>query len=179
MSWTREPLDDRELESLLEAAAGMDLAHEFTVRTLAHTGLRAGEFAHLHTDWLDWQAETIRVPAEDDGWTPKTTHAARTIPVRDPDTLRVLREYFKRHAAVGVTRKAIYERVVRVADETDIRKRVTPHVLRHTYGTLIARNGATAQFIRQTMGHADLSSANDYIEYTGRQLAEEADSVWG
>mgnify|MGYP000513049313 CR=1 FL=1 len=69
-----------------------------------------------------------------------------------------------------------YERVVRVAERTDLRKRVTPHVLRHTYGTLIARNGATAQYIRQTMGHADLSSANAYIEFTGRQLADE---VWG
>lgn len=179
MSWKREPLDDDELAELLEAAAGMDLDHEFTVRTLAHTGLRADEFAHLRSDWLDWQHEHLRVPAEADGWTPKTDDAARTVPIRDPDTLRVMREFFKRNEAVGVTRKAIYERVVRVAERTELRKRVTPHVLRHTYGTLIARNGATAQFIRQTMGHADLSSANDYIEYTGRQLAEEADDVWG
>lgn len=179
MSWKREPLDDDELAQLLDAAAGMDLDHEFTVRTLAHTGLRADEFAHLTSNWLDWQNEQIRVPGEQDDWTPKTVDAARTIPVRDPDTLRVLREFFKRNEAVGVTRKAIYERVVRVAERTALRRRVTPHVLRHIYGTLIARNGATAQYIRQTMGHADLSSANDYIEYTGRQLADEADDVWG
>ncbi|WP_135662748.1 tyrosine-type recombinase/integrase [Halorhabdus rudnickae] len=179
MSWKREPLDDDELDRLLEAASGMDLDHEFTVRTLAHTGLRADEFAHLRSEWIDWQHEHLRVPAEADGWTPKTDDAARTVPIRDPDTLRVMREFFKRNEAVGVTRKAIYERVVRVAEQTDLRKRVTPHVLRHTYGTLIARNGATAQFIRQTMGHADLSSANDYIECIGRQLADEADDVWG
>ena len=52
------------------------------------------------------------------------------------------------------------------------------HVLGHTYGTVIAWNGPTVQFIRLTMGHADRSSASDYIEYTGRQLAEEADDVW-
>lgn len=178
MTWKREPLDDTELADLLDAAVGMDLVHEFTTRTLAHSGLRADEFAHLRSEWIDWQNEQVRVPADDRGWTPKTEDAARTIPVRDPDTLRVIREFFKRNDAVGVTRKAVYERVVRVAEATEIRKRVTPHVLRHTYGTLIARNGATAQYIRQTMGHADLSSANDYIEYTGRQLAAEADDVW-
>lgn len=70
------------------------------------------------------------------------------------------------------------ERVVRVGDETSIRKKATPHVLRHTYGTFIAASGASAQYIRQTMGHADLSSANDYIEFTGRQLADEADEIW-
>lgn len=56
----------------------------------------------------------------------------------------------------------------RMAFETDLKKRVTPHVLQHTYGTLIAARGATPQYIRQTMGHADLSSANDYLQYTER-----------
>ncbi len=179
MTWKREPLEKDELTELLDVAETFDLAHDFTIRTLVHTGLRAGEFAQLRSDWMDWQNEQLRVPAEQDGWTPKTEHAARTIPVRDPDTLRVIREFFKRNEAVGVGRQAVYHRVTRVADETAIQKRVTPHVLRHTYGTLIASKGATPQYIRQTMGHADLSSANTYIEYSGVQLNEEASEVWG
>jgi integrase/recombinase XerD len=177
--WKREPLDRDELDVLLDAAAERDLTHDFTVRTLAYTGLRAAEFAHLTSEWIDWQNEQVRVPPEQDSWTPKTSHAARTIPVRDPDALRVVREFFKRRERVDVTRKAVYDRVTRVAAETDLKKKVTPHVLRHTYGTLIAAKGATPQYIRQTMGHADLSSANDYLQYTGQQLGEEADEVWG
>lgn len=50
----REPLDDDELDSLLEAASGMDLDHEFTVRTLAHTGLCADESAYLYSEWIDF-----------------------------------------------------------------------------------------------------------------------------
>jgi len=78
MSWKRDPLDD-ELDRLLEAASGMDLAHEFTVRTLAHTGLRTDEFAHLRSEWIDWQHEHLRVPAEADGWTPKTSSVAAIV----------------------------------------------------------------------------------------------------
>lgn len=66
----------------------------------------------------------------------------------------------------------------RVAEDTDLKKKVTPHVLRHTYGTLIAARGATPQYIRQTMGHADLSSANDYLLYAGSQLDAEAEELW-
>jgi len=69
-------------------------------------------------------------------------------------------------------------RVTRVAAATEIRKKTTPHVLRHTYGTLIAARGATPQYIRQTMGHADLSSANDYLQYAGTQLDAEAEELW-
>jgi integrase/recombinase XerD len=176
MSWKRELLDD-ELDELLAAAANYDLKHDVTVRTLAYTGLRANEFAHLKSDWIDWQNEHVRVPSEEDGWTPKNPNAVRTIPVRDPDALRVLREFLKRNDGVGVTRKATHDRVTQIAGKTEIRKKVTPHVLQHTYGTIIARKGASPQYIRQTTGHADLSSGNTYLQYTGQQLDAEADEV--
>jgi site-specific recombinase XerD len=67
----------------------------------------------------------------------------------------VLREFPKRNDGVGVTLKAIHDRVTEIAEKTEIRKKVSPHVLRHTYGTMIPRKGASPQYIRQTMGHAD------------------------
>lgn len=48
--WKREPLDD-ELSQVLDATE-YDLPHDVTVRTLADTGLRANEFAHLTVDRL-------------------------------------------------------------------------------------------------------------------------------
>lgn len=197
MSWKREPLLDEELEALLDAADRHDLDHKVTVRTLAHTGMRAGELAHMTSDWMDWQGERVRVPGYEDCdcsnckqkaaergvsikemWIPKTEHGARTIPLKEPDTLRTLRDYFSHHEAIDVSRQTIANRVKRVAAETGLRKKVTPHVLRHTYGTLIAARGATPQYIRQTMGHADLSSANDYLQYAGTQLDAEAEKLW-
>lgn len=177
--WKREPLEESELDQLLEAASTHPLRYDMTVRVLAHTGMRADEFAHMTSDWVDWQGEHVRVPPEEGEWTPKSRHAARTIPVKDTDTLRVMREFFKRHEAVGVSRQTVTARVKAVASETGLKKKVTPHVLRHTYGTLIASRGATPQYIRQTMGHADLSSANNYLRYSGVQLDEEATDLWG
>jgi integrase/recombinase XerD len=89
----------------------------------------------------------------------------------------VLREFPKRNDGVGVTLKAIHDRVTKIAEKTEIRKKVSPHVLRHTYGTMIPRKGASPQYIRQTMGHADFSSANTYLKYTGQQLDAEADKL--
>lgn len=174
--WKREPLSESELTRLIDATETLD--EEFTIQTLAKTGLRADEFSHLKSEWIDWQKDVLRVPPESDGWTPKTSHAVRSIPIKDPDTRRVMRRYFEYNESVNVSRQTVYRRVVRVAERTNITKKVTPHVLRHTYGTLIASRGATAQYIRQTMGHADLSSANTYLQYSGAQLDEEAESLW-
>ncbi|WP_435143783.1 tyrosine-type recombinase/integrase [Halobaculum sp. P14] len=72
--------------------------------------------------------------------------------------------FFGYNAEYGATRRTVTNRVKRLAAETDLRKKITPHLLRHTYGTLIAARGATPQYIRRTMGHADLSGANDYLQ---------------
>lgn len=206
MTWKREPLTEDEAEELFEAAKGFDLIHEFTVRLITHSGLRADEFAHLTSDWMEWQDNAVRVPRHedcdcanchrkakaradnsdrtwdaivDDMWMPKTPESSRMVPIGDPDTLRVTRQFFERNEGVEVNRQAVHGRVKRVAKETDIKKKVRPHSLRHTYGTLIALNGASPQYIKQTMGHSDISHATDYIEYTGRQIQAEADDVWG
>lgn len=72
--------------------------------------------------------------------------------MKHPGTLRRLRDYFGYHIEYGATRQTVTNRVKRVVAETDLRKKITLHVLRHTYGTLIAARGATPQYIRQTMG---------------------------
>ena len=173
--WQRKPLDDEQLDRLIDTAEGLGSKYEFTIRVLAYTGLRANEFSQMTSDWVDFQGEKIRVPK---GADVKSRHAVRTIPIKDPDTYRILRDYFKLNDAVGVTRQAITNRVKKVAENANIKQKVTPHVLRHTYGSMIARRGATAQYIRQTMGHADLSSANNYLQYTGNQLDEEAEELF-
>jgi Site-specific recombinase XerD len=198
MKQRREPLEPEELRALVHAGENMDLKHDFTIKVLAFTGLRAAELAHVTEDWIVWQEDLIRVPAYqscdcsycrsqakendvdvDEYWHPKSDAGARTIPVWHIGTLRVMREYFKRNTTVGVTRQTIHDRVKRVAAETDIRRNVMPHVLRHTYGTMIAANGASAQFITQTMGHEDISSSGAYIQFSGRQLSKEADEIFG
>jgi len=175
--WKREPLEDYEVDELIQAA-GMSDEHELTIRTLLHTGMRAAEFAHMNSDWVNWRRGEIRVqPAGD--WTPKSDAGHRVIPLRDPDVERLLNSRFSKQQEIGMSRTTIWRRVNDVAEQTTIAKKISPHVLRHTYGTMIASEGASAQFIKQTMGHTNLATSQQYIEYSGRRIHQEADSIWG
>lgn len=178
MVWEREPLEAHELQELINVSERESLTDEFIIRTLGHTGLRVGEFVMVKPSWIEWQRDLLRVPAEENGWTPKTDAAARTIPIKEPDTRRIVRDYFKRHDSVDMHRSTVTRRVKKVADKTTIQKKVTPHVLRHTYGTLLAARGASTQYIRQTMGHATIRSSEQYLRYSGTQLLEEAEALW-
>jgi Site-specific recombinase XerD len=176
-TWKREPLEDYEVDELIDQAASMSGDHELVIRVLLHTGMRAAEFEHMQSDWVNWRKEEIRIQPTGD-WTPKSEAGNRVIPLRDPDVKRLLNDHFSRHDSIDLSRTTIWRRTTEVADETSITKKVTPHVLRHTYGTMIASEGASAQFLKQTMGHTNLSTSQQYIEYSGRRIHQEADQIW-
>lgn len=176
--WKREPLEDDEADRLKRASEQESTDTELTVKTLLHTGMRASEYAHMRADWVNYQREQIRIPAEQDGWTPKSEAGARIIPLKDPDVTRLLRNWFRVNEEIGMSRTTVYRRVTDAAENAAVPKKVTPHVLRHTYGTTIASNGATAAYIKQTMGHGSIKTSQQYIQYSGKRLDDEAAELW-
>ena len=65
------------------------------------------------------------------------------------------------------------ERMVkRVAENSGITKKVTPHVLRHTFATSILRNGGDIRFIQQILGHSSLATTQIYTHIDDSTLKE-------
>jgi len=179
MSWERQPLEEHEAESLVTAATDLGESHELVVQTLRHTGMRAAEFGHMQHSWINWVSDErgIEVQATDD-WQPKSEAGQRLIPLRDPDVIRVLRQYFSNNEEIGLSRTTIWRRVTSAADHAGLEKMCSPHVLRHTFGTKLAADGATAQYIKQAMGHRHLETSEQYIQFSARRMHEEADRLY-
>lgn len=49
-------------------------------------------------------------------------------------------------------------------------KHFSPHVLRHTYATILVNNNTNLEFIRNTLGHRDLSTTKRYLHSTQENL---------
>ncbi len=141
---------------------------------LYNTGARVQEVADLRVDHLDMGPHPrVRLHGKGDKW--------RTCPLWD-ETARLLRLLIEqRHATVPVfaarpgqplTRFGIYKIVRRHARllETDqlVRKRITPHVFRHTTAVHLLEAGVEVNVIRGWLGHADLSTTNRYAEINTR-----------
>ncbi|EQB71218.1 MAG: hypothetical protein AMDU1_APLC00032G0039 [Thermoplasmatales archaeon A-plasma] len=58
------------------------------------------------------------------------------------------------------------------ARSAGIQKKVTPHVLRHTFATAILRNGGDIRFIQQLLGHASLNTTEIYTHIDESALKE-------
>lgn len=59
---TREPLEDSELEQILETADGQPIRDRLIIYSLAYLGLRSSALAHMTDEWVDYQRQRVEVP---------------------------------------------------------------------------------------------------------------------
>lgn len=139
---------------------------------LYNTGARVQEVADLRVGHLDLgEHPRVRLHGKSDKW--------RTCPLwdRTAELLRALIASFEPplvaqspvFSAHGrpLTRSGIYKIVRRHAarfDDPSSRRRIGPHVFRHTCAVHLVESGVEVNVIRGWLGHADLTTTNRYAQ---------------
>jgi len=141
------------------------------------SGLRVSELVSLNLGQIDLDTNEIRVMGKGskERMVLMGEPAARALATYLKEGRRLLLGE-KRSNAVFVNRygeRLIERRVQKILDgyanAIGIRKRVHPHILRHTFATHLLDGGADLRVVQELLGHANLSSTQIYTHVSKSQ----------
>lgn len=158
-------------------------------------GLRAGEALALDWEDVDFKKKYIHIrktlqESRITGYTikdgTKTPSGVRTLPINESVIryLRELQEYDQRNSiesecvcctSVGTrqTQRNLQRSLARILSWTTITDPVSPHTLRHTFGSYMLRKGVNVEVVSKLMGHSSITiTYNKYIHVLKEQQAE-------
>ena len=158
------------------------------LQLMIFTGLRKGELAHLEWSDIDFDNRVLHVQPKSD-WTPKGGDP-RTIPLNN-HALAALRqaESAKERRGDRDTNQLVFPG--RKGHLDDIRvclngacdragvPRVRIHGLRHTFGSIMAMEGADVFSIQKAMGHKDIKTTMIYVDMSNPHIRDQVDKLNG
>jgi site-specific recombinase XerD len=169
-----EILSGSEIAKLLDAVDV--LKHRAVIMTAYGAGLRVSEVCALQVDDIDSQRMTLRV-RQGKG------NQARYVPLPER-VLFLLRRYWAierpkkpwlfpgKQPGCPVSEAAVRYQLRTAAAKTGLTKRVTPHVLRHSFATHLLELGTDVRVIQMLLGHRSIRSTARYTHLTSRVLAK-------
>jgi integrase/recombinase XerD len=169
----REPLTMDEANRL----ASVCTTHEekLIVWTLLDTGLRVAELANLAKDNLDWQGHRLMVYGK--GGPYGTTSKRRVIPL----TARVqplLEGHFALNDSLGMSVRTMQRAVRTIANRAQISRKVSPHVLRHTFSVTAVQKGISLPALQRLLGHDHLATTEIYLNLSPEHVIKEFIDKW-
>jgi integrase/recombinase XerD len=141
------------------------------------SGLRVSEIVGLARDAVDLDAGILRVTgkggkerlvpfgASARGWIARYLDAARP-PL---DTKRSPHLFLSARGA-AMTRQRFWQLIEGYGRAAGIRRRLTPHALRHSFATHLLEHGADLRALQMMLGHADISTTQIYTRVTPSRL---------
>lgn len=141
------------------------------------TGLRLAELASLNSDIdltkdelsIRGKGEKVRVVfISDDAKAAVRAYLAVRKDMDEP----LFVQTSNRKGADGnrLTSRSIERMVREHATRAGISKKVTPHVLRHSFATDLLENGADIRSVQMMLGHANIQTTQIYTHVTDKQL---------
>ena len=86
--------------------------------------------------------------------------------VRSLDT----REVFLSKRGKGLSRQAIWYRIQAYALQVGVRRKITPHSLRHSFATHLLEGGADLISVQELLGHVDIGTTEIYTRVERKRL---------
>ncbi|MFL3661440.1 MAG: site-specific tyrosine recombinase XerD [Polaribacter sp.] len=179
-----DTLSQEDIDALL---AAIDLSHpqgernRTILETMYSCGLRVSELITLKISDLFFEEGFIRVlgKGNKERYVPIHKEAERCILIYKK-TIRIHIQpkkgfedtLFLNRRGKGLTRQMIFIILKDLALKIDLKKKISPHTLRHSFATHLLQNGADLRAIQQMLGHESITTTEIYVHVDKTYLKE-------
>ncbi|HHW16829.1 MAG TPA: tyrosine-type recombinase/integrase [Methanothermobacter sp.] len=164
-------LNEDEVKRLIRAVDADTRKRKFTrtrdkliLSLLYSSGLRVSELVSLNVNDIDLKERTIRIRGKGN---------KDRIVLFDQKTKKLIKDYLRERTQESeylflnrfgkpLTPRYIQIAIKNYAIKAGIKKKVTPHILRHSFATHLLKNGVDIRAIQQLLGHSNLSTTQIY-----------------
>ena len=180
---TYEPLDDVEIEALLDAPDEEyypQFRDKVAMLLMLDTGIRIGEVFALEVEDVDVKGRVINLPASK-----AKNRKARIIPISNLVAKLLLElisenkahfdasHVFLSNSGTPYQPNSFRRRLLKYKKEAGIDKRVSPHSLRHQFCRDYILNGGDVFTLQRIVGHADIQTTRKYVQMTGVDIKDQ------
>ena len=179
---SREHLLSDEVDALMKAAGHVG-RHRLRDRTLIlmayRHGLRVSELISLRVADMNLEAGAVRTLGKGNKQRivpmGKAAIAALELYQGARDRLLGPRQsgfLFVNRRGARMTRQNVWLRLAAYGRQAGIRKRIAPHLLRHSFATHLLARGADLRSLQMMLGHSDISTTQVYTHIAAARLKE-------
>jgi integrase/recombinase XerD len=178
-----QSLTEEEVESLLGAPLVAEpLGHRdrAMLEVLYATGVRVSELINLKMAQINLNQGVLRIIGKGD--------RERLIPLGDEaqdwikefiegPRIEILLErqteyLFPTRRGDRMTRQAFWHIIKRYAKKAGVKKKLSPHTVRHAFATHLLNNGADLRVVQLLLGHSDVSTTQIYTHVARERLKD-------
>jgi integrase/recombinase XerD len=176
-----EILTLKEIEQILEQPnlqTPLGMRDRAMLEMLYATGMRVSELTHLPTHQVNLEGgyvllygkgskeRIVPLGSEAMKWVTLYLNESRGILAKGKESPSL----FINRSGKGMSRQGFWKNLKEYARKAGLRKRITPHLLRHSFASHLLEGGADLRSVQMMLGHVDISTTQIYTHVTGERL---------
>ena len=154
------------------------LCNVAVLELLFATGIRVSELCSIHLSHIDMVNGSIRILGKGS--------RERMIQIENKEVIKALKKYQSCHnkqiSKIGfffvnqrgnrLSEQSVRSMLSRVTTQAEIKQHITPHMIRHSFATLLLEEDVDIRYIQRLLGHSSITTTQIYTHVSAAKQKE-------